>query len=76
MVKRMMINYVIDDGEDAMRMILLDRWVQLTAVSRVEEPVCVQPFRLQVCHKYAPDLYWEKSQRLKEGHVYQTTVGS
>ena len=32
----------------------LARWVQLTAVSRVEEPVCVQPFRLQVrqisCH--------------------------
>ena len=25
------------------------RWVQLTAVSRIEEPVCVQPFRLQVC---------------------------
>ena len=36
----------------------LARWVQLTAVSRVEEPVCVQPFRLQVrqisCH-LSPD---------------------
>jgi len=29
------------------RLLEFSRWVQLTAVSRVEEPVCVQPFRLQ-----------------------------
>ena len=45
------LNKILHQCEMEMVMLIWSaRWVQLTAVSRVEEPVCLQPFRLQVCH--------------------------